>query len=61
MTQGPTEALAESTREEAQAEELELDRVAWNLPLSAVDEASRRADDTEPDAPATPETDERGQ
>jgi hypothetical protein len=60
MAQGPTKALAEPTRAAEQADEAERDRVAWNLPLSADDEASRRADRAEPGTAASPgEQDER--
>ena len=64
MAQGPTKALAEPTRAAERADEAERDRVAWNLPLSADDEASRRAERGEPDTAADPperdERDERG-
>lgn len=52
MAQRPTEALPEPAPAAPQVDEAERDRVAWNLPLSAADEAARRADETEPDPPA---------
>jgi hypothetical protein len=54
MAQGPTKAPAEPTRAAERADEAERDRVAWNLPLSADDEASRRADRAKPDSTVDP-------
>jgi hypothetical protein len=50
MAQPLTEALAESARAAAKADDLERDRVAWNLPRSKVDANARRSERSEPDA-----------
>jgi hypothetical protein len=59
MSQRPTEALAEPANAVEQADEAERDRVAWNLPLSAPDEAARRADDAKLDTARAAEKAER--
>ena len=43
MAEPRTDVAAEPARSAATADVSERDRIAWNLPLSAVDEASRRA------------------
>lgn len=54
MAKRPTEAVAEPERTATQ-DDVERDRVAWNLPLSTVDEASRRAEREEPSPSAESE------
>ena len=53
MAQSLDEALAESARAAAQADDLERDRIAWNLPPDAVDETPAPNRD-EPDSPRPP-------
>jgi len=55
MAQSLTEALAESARAAARADELERDRIAWNLPPDAVDKAPSPR---EPDGPTPPAKDQ---
>jgi hypothetical protein len=54
MAQSLTEVLAESARAAARADELERDRIAWNLPPDAVDETPP-LDRDQPDGPKAPE------
>jgi hypothetical protein len=54
MAQPHTEALGESVRANARADELERDRIAWNLPRGKVDQSSHRSDHNEPDALTPP-------
>jgi hypothetical protein len=61
MAERPTEAVAEPERAATQADDVERDRVAWNLPLSTDDEASRRADRSDRDEPSPSAASERRQ
>jgi hypothetical protein len=60
MAQPLTEALAKRARAAAQADELERDRIAWNLPRGEVVEESGQPDRSEPSAPKPADSGEPG-
>lgn len=60
MEQPLSDALAESARTAVRADELERDRIAWNLPRSAPDETSDARDSDELEQPKLPVNGEPG-
>lgn len=55
MAQPLTDALSESVRAAVRADELERDRIAWNLPHAAPDETPHPPDESEPADPEPPD------
>ena len=55
MAEPLTEALAESTRAAAKADELERDRIAWNLPSGKVGGNAPRPEHSDPAARSSPD------